>query len=105
MLAIRPDLSKVRNDVFKRIIGGVQSSKPIDLLANQIVEELSNSMMLIDNPSERSAYIREIYNRLEGVQKVRRYHYVYESLERNKNVARVVNEVLFRFRSKFSRYF
>lgn len=105
MLATRPDLSNVRNDIFKMIIGGVQSAKPVDSLAHQIVERISYSMLLIEDPRERTSYIRSIYSKIEGVDKMRRYNYVYQNHEKNQNVARVVKEVLFRFKVKYSRYF
>ncbi|TNE28854.1 MAG: hypothetical protein EP346_07630 [Bacteroidetes bacterium] len=105
MLTVQPNLNKLRNDVFKTIIGGLHSSKPLDKLANQIVDELSSSMILIDNPTDRSRFIRDVYGRLEGVHKLRRFNLEYESPENNKNVAHVVNEVLYRFRTRYSRYF
>lgn len=105
MLTVQPNLNKLRNDVFKKIIGGLHTAKPLDKLANQIVDDLSTSMILIDNPTDRGRFIHDVYGRLEGVHKLRRFNLGYESPENNKNVARVVNEVLFRFKTRYSRYF
>lgn len=105
MLAVQPDLNKLRNDVFKTIIGGLHAAKPLDSLANQIVDELSTSMILIDNPQDRSKIIRDVYQRLEGVHKLRKFNLFYESAENNKSMTLVVNEVLYRFKTRYSRYF
>ncbi len=105
MILAQPDPRQVRNDVFKRIIGGVQNSGSIQKIAQQIIDELSEDLILVDDPRERRRLIRDTYHRIENTHKIRKFHYVYASPERNKSVSQVINEVLFRYRTKYARYF
>lgn len=101
----KPDLSQLRNLVFKKVIRGLQSSVSVDQIATQILSELSTSMVLIDHPQQRQEFVREIYNLIQGAHKIRQFNYQHESPERNQNVAKALNEILYRFRIRYSRYF
>ncbi|KAB2814216.1 hypothetical protein [Phaeocystidibacter luteus] len=105
MLLIRPDSKQIRNNVFKRIMGGVQESKPVHRIAKQVVDELSTDLVLVDDPIERRLLIHDIYHRIENVHKVRRFNYGYASSAMNQNVSLAINEILYRFKTKYSRYF
>lgn len=105
MLTITPDLFKIRNDVFKQIIIGLHATQPVATIANNIVDGLSNSMVLIDEPTERRKTVKEMYKHLEEVETLRQFNFNYQSPEINKTVTLVANEVLFKFRLKYAKYF
>lgn len=104
MYLTQPDSNRVRNDVFKRILGGIKESKPIPRIANQILEDLSCELILIDDPIVRRQTIRDIYQRIQGVDKVRRFNYNYVSGDKNRIAMQAIDEVLYRFRTKYRNY-
>lgn len=105
MILAQPDPRQVRNDVFKRIIDGIQRSRTVQGVAQQIIDELAQDLVLIDDPLERTRLIRDTYHRIENTHKIRRFNYVYVSPEKNRSVSQVINEVLFRYKTKYATYF
>ena len=105
MILAQPDSKQIRNDVFKRIIGGAQHSESVHRVATKIVDELSAELVLLEDPSERKAVIHDTYSKIQNIHKIRRFNYGYASQERNQFVGLAINEILYRFKAKYARYF
>lgn len=105
MLLALHDSKQIRNDVFKRILGGAQHSESVHHVASRIVDELSADLILLEDPYERKQVIHDTYKRIQNIHKIRRFNYGYASQERNQFVGLAINEILYRFKSKYARYF
>lgn len=105
MLLVQPNSKQIRNDVFKRILGGAQQSDSVQNVANRIVDELSTNLILVDDPDERRRVVLDTYRKIQNVHKVRQFNYRYASAERNQFVIRTINEILYRFKARYARYF
>lgn len=91
--------------VLSKLKSGIRNQENFEQLSGEILNTLSEQLLLVDNMSDRKHTITDFYQEIEKAQLIRQYHMVYEKPEQSKQLQAALNHLKFQFKLRFQNYF
>jgi len=90
--------------VLSKLKSGIRNKEKFENLSGEILNTISEQLLLMDNISDRKHTISDFYNEIEKAQLIRQYHMVYEKPEQNKLLNAALNHLKFQFKLRYQNY-
>lgn len=90
--------------VLSKLKWGIRNKENFENLSCEILNLISQQLLLVDNYSERKRTVSDYYHELEKAQLIRQHHMVYQRPEQNKQLYAALNHLKFQFKLRFQNY-